>query len=68
MQKETQTWLNCHYKFISAKNIIILSVSSDDFTRLIWGWKTANMNYSLYMSMDKKKRENPIYIIILKRK
>ena len=33
--KETQTWLNCHYKFISAKNIIILFVSSDDFTRLI---------------------------------
>ena len=28
---ETQTWLSCHYKFISVVNIIILSVSSDDF-------------------------------------
>ena len=28
---ETQTGLSCHYKFISAENIIILSVSSDDF-------------------------------------
>ena len=28
---ETQTWLSCHYKFISAENITILSVSSEDF-------------------------------------
>ena len=28
---ETQTWLSCHYKFISPENIIINSVSSDDF-------------------------------------
>ena len=28
---ETQTWLCCHYKFISAENITLLSVSSDDF-------------------------------------
>ena len=28
---ETQTWLSCHNKFISAENITILSVSSDDF-------------------------------------
>ena len=28
---ETQTWLNRHYKFISAENITILSVLSDDF-------------------------------------
>ena len=27
---ETQTWLSHHYKFISAKNITILSVSSDE--------------------------------------
>ena len=32
---ETQTWLSCHNKFISAKNIIILSVSSDDFLHAI---------------------------------
>ena len=28
---ETQTWSSCYYKFISAENIIILSVSSDNF-------------------------------------
>ena len=28
---ETQTWLSRHYKFISAENITILFVSSDDF-------------------------------------
>ena len=28
---ETQTRLSCHNKFISAENIIILSVSSDDY-------------------------------------
>ena len=26
---ETQTWLSCHYKFISVENITKLSVSSD---------------------------------------
>ena len=31
------------------KNIIILSGLSDDSTRLIWDWKTANMDYSLYV-------------------
>ena len=28
---ETQTCVSCHYKFILPENIIILSVSSDDF-------------------------------------
>ena len=28
---ETRTWLSRHYKFISAENITLLSVSSDDF-------------------------------------
>ena len=28
---ETQTWFGCHDKFISAENITILTVSSDDF-------------------------------------
>ena len=28
---DTQTWLNCHNKFISAENITILSVSLDDY-------------------------------------
>ena len=33
--EKTKIWLNCHYKFIPEKNIIILFVLSDDFTRLI---------------------------------
>ena len=32
---ETQTWLSCHYKFISPDNITILSVSSADFLQAI---------------------------------
>ena len=28
---EIQTWLSCDYKFISAENITIPFVSSDDF-------------------------------------
>ena len=53
---KTETWLNCHYKFFSAKNIIIFFVSSDDSTHLIWGWKTENMDYSRYMFMNKKNK------------
>ena len=35
---ETQTWLSRHYKFISAENITILSILSDEFlhTEVIW--------------------------------
>ena len=33
---ETQTWLSCHNKFISAENITLpSSVSSDDFLHAI---------------------------------
>ena len=32
---ETQTWLSYQNKFISAENITILSVSSDDFLHAI---------------------------------
>ena len=28
---ETQIWLSCHYKFILAENITILSVLSNDY-------------------------------------
>ena len=28
---EIQTWLSRHYKFISAENVTILSILSDDF-------------------------------------
>ena len=41
--------LNCHYKSVSAKNIIILFVSWEYFTLLIWGWKTPNMDYIQYI-------------------
>ena len=34
---------------------LLIFVSSDDFTRLIWGWKTANMDYSLYISGNRRK-------------
>ena len=33
---ETQTWLSCHNKFISAENITIPSVSSDDFLHALF--------------------------------
>ena len=59
IRKKTQTWLNCHNKFISAKNIIILFVLSDDFTCLIWGWKTAKMDYSLSLYMHEKTNQSP---------
>ena len=52
----SQTWLNCDYEFISAKNIIKLFVSSDNFTCLIRGRKTINMDYSLYISMKEEKK------------
>ena len=42
------------------KSIIRLSVSLQDSTRLIWGWKTANMDYSLYMCMKKKRGKKNI--------
>ena len=32
---ETQTWLSCHYKFITVENIIIFSISSDDVLHAI---------------------------------
>ena len=54
--EKTQTWLNCHYEFISAKNIIMLFVSSDDFTRLIWGRKIAKMDYNLNKNAWKKQK------------
>ena len=56
---EIQTWLSCHYKFISVENITILSVSSDDFLyallevaeQLMW-------SYSSYVKKGKKKKLN----------
>ena len=33
---ETQTWLSCHNRFISADNNTMLSVTSDDFFHTIF--------------------------------
>ena len=59
---ETQTWLSCHNKFISAENITILSVSSDYFLHAILEVAKQHMwNYSSYVYDEKKK------ILILRR-
>ena len=51
---ETQTWLSCHYKFISAENITILSVSSDDFLHTFLEVAEQQMwNYSSYLKKKK---------------
>ena len=51
---ETQIWLRCHNKFISAENITLLSVSSDDFLHAILEVAEQQMwNYSSYV-YDKK--------------
>ena len=50
---ETQTWLSYHNKFISAENITILSVSSDDFLHAfldvaeqqMWSWTLTGYIY-----------------------
>ena len=53
---ETQTWLNRHYKFISAENITRLSVSSDDFLHDFLGVAEQQMwSYSSYVKKKQKK-------------
>ena len=52
---ETQTWLSC-YKFISAEDITILSVSSDDFLHALL--KVAEQQMWSYSSYEKKKKSN----------
>ena len=52
---ETQTWLNCHYKSISAENITILSVSSDDFLHALHEAAEQQMwSYTSYVKKPKK--------------
>ena len=47
---ETQTWLSRHYKFISAENITILSVSSDGILHAFLQVAEQQMwNYSSYL-------------------
>ena len=51
---ETQTWLSRHYKFISAENITILSVSSDDYLHAFLEVAEQQMwNYSSYSKYKK---------------
>ena len=53
---ETQTWLSRHYKSISAENITILFVSSDDFLHAFLEDVEQQMwNYSSYL-------KNKIYL------
>ena len=59
---ETQTWLSRHYKFISAENITILSVSSDDFLYAFLEVAEQQMwNYSSYL---KNKIKNKLFKFI----
>ena len=54
---ETQTWLSRHYKFISAENITITSVSSDDFLQAFLEIAEQQMwTYSLYLTNRKLKK------------
>ena len=54
---ETQTWLSCHYKFISTENIIIVSISSDDFLHVRLEVVEKQMwNYSSYVYEKKLKK------------
>ena len=54
---ETQTWLSCHHKFISAENITILSVSSDDFLHAILEVSEQQMwNYGSCVGKERKKK------------
>ena len=39
---------------------MLLSVSSDDYTRLTWGWKTANVDYS----HEKKNETESIMVFV----
>ena len=54
---ETQTLLNCHYKFISAVNITIFSGSSDDFLHALLEVAEQQMwrSYSSYVRKKKLK-------------
>ena len=53
---ETQTWLSCHYEFISAENITIHSVSSDDFLHAFLDVAEQQMwSYSSYLTNKKMK-------------
>ena len=52
---ETQTWLSRHYKFISAENINILSVLSDDFLQIIL----------LFCNFEKKKSSDETESIVI---
>ena len=55
---ETQTWLSRHYKFISAENITILSVSSHDFLHAFHEVAEQQMwDYSSYLKKKIKNRK-----------
>ena len=52
---ETLTWLRRHYEFISAENINVLSISSDDFLHASLEVAEHQMwNYCSYLKDFKK--------------
>ena len=55
---ETQTWLSCHYKFISVENITLLSISSDDILHALL--EVAEQQMWSYSSHMKKKKKNSL--------
>ena len=53
---ENQTWSSCHNKFISPENVIIISVSSDNFLYVrLEVAKQQMWNYSSYAYDEKNK-------------
>ena len=57
---ETQTWLSCHYKFIPAENIIILSVSLNNFLHAfleVAEWQLNQVWVSIRLHYIRSERE-----------
>ena len=55
----SKTWLSRHYRFISAENITILSVSSDDFFHVFHEVAEQQMwNYNSHLKNKNKKVKN----------
>ena len=69
---EIQTWLSRHYEFISAENITIPSVSSDDILQAflavveqqMWNYSSYSKNKNKKMKIEKNKNKNTNYLTI----
>ena len=60
---ETQTWLSCHNRFISAENITLLSVSSDDFLHAILKVEEQQMSATSTIACKKSSDETESRVI-----